>query len=713
MRSPGVRVNPSSVVVLALGLALAACGDNSERGGPRAAFELPRGDGSIALANIPFPNDVLIDDDGELEVPVEAMPFAPGADEDVLANASATFAELDCYGANAGVIFPLAGLEEGDSAVAGSLGPDTVLLVDLATGKRFPTEHHVRAREQQVFVRARRGTVLAGGATYGALLTRGVMLESGGTLGASRDLEDALGGKGRAARAYAPLAAYLAAPEAEVAAADVAGAAVFTTCDHDVALEAIVLQLDEADPAAVTVAGTWRAGAELDGLLGTPVDDTFPGVDNEGGIAHADIGFLVTGTFAAPNYQSATPSTLGAWELDGDGAPVVKGMDDVPFLLALPAGLDSYSEVPVVVFQHGLGGTKNDVLALANSMAAAGMASISIDIPFHGARYPGSNDDQHNYGDGEGADGLVDSTGPLPGTTFFDLLGGDGVDALDPRVQVASFRQAAVDVMSLARLLDGGDWSAIGGEVAALEGLGFRGDRIVYASESFGGLIGTLALAFEPRYQAAFLAVAGGGLVSDLLENSPQYSGIFMPILGGAYDVSPNEVDPMYDPAHTHWAYQFLGLLLGAADPLTYARRIPEKGVHVVLAAAYSDESVPNQSGEALAAALGLEWVRVPNAVDGPRYIEDLPVTDLPLEGNVTVGDHVLTAGFFELDPASHGMLTRGRGYRAYEIGFPPMIALPEDDTFDNPILQLHAYLRSFATSFLATATPRVDTEAP
>lgn len=686
---------------------LAACGDNSSPDGPRAAFELPPGDEPISLRDIPFPNDVLLSDDGELEIPPETMPFGPGADADVLASASAAFAELDCFGTTAGVIFPLAGLDQEDSAVPESVGDDTVLLIDLETGARLPIEHHVRRREQQIYVRARRGTVLRGGATYAAVLTRGIALESGGTLGASRDLEAALAGGGRGGRAYEPLAAYLASGDAAVAAGDIAGAAVFTTCDHEAALEAVVAELEAADPPAATVDRVWRAGAQLDELLGTPADDAFPGVDNEGGIAHADIAYLVSGTFPSPNYQSATPSHLGAWEYDADGAPQVKGTDDVPFLLALPAGLAPYDDVPVVVFQHGLGGSRNDLLALANSMAAVGLASISIDIPFHGARYPGANDDQHNYGGGEGADGLTDSTGPLPGTTFFDVLGDEGVESLDPRVQVASFRQAAVDVIALAHLVDRGDWSAVGDEVAALDELAFRGDRIVYTSESFGGFIGTLALAFEPRYQAAFMAVAGGGLVTDLLENSPTYSGLFMPILGGAYDVGPNEVDPMYDAAHTHWAYQFLGLLLGAADPLTYAARVREKGVHVVLAGAYSDESVPNQSGEALAVALGLEWVRVPGAVPGPRYVADdeLPATELPLEANVDGR----TAGFFELDPASHGMLTRGRGYRAFEVGFPPMIALPEDDTFDNPILQLHAYLASFAASHAAGEIPQLE----
>jgi hypothetical protein len=463
------------------------------------------------------------------------------------------------------------------------------------------------------------------------------------------------------------------------------------------------------------VTGLWRTGAELDGLLGEPEDGGFPGVDNPGGIAHDDIGYLVAGTFLSPNYQSATPGQLGSFERDQDGAPVVKGYDEVPFLLALPAGLESYEDVPVLVFQHGLGEAKTAVLALANTMAARGFASISIDIPFHGGRYPDGRDMRHNYGGGEGPDGLTDATGILPAASFFNLLGDPaaGVAPLDPRVQGDSFRQAAIDVIMLARLVTDGDLGAIGEEEPALAGLGFRADRVVYASESFGGFIGVLALAFEPRYQAGFLTVAGGGLLSDLLENSPTYAGFFMPVLNGAFDVAPSDVEPNYAPAHSHWAYLTLGLLLGQADPLSYAGMLPDKGVHVILPSAFSDESVPNQSSEALAVALGLSWAAAPGAVSGPRYVSaaDLPVAELPLSGNREVKGAPLTAGTFQLDPASHGMLTRGRGQRRFEPGFPPFDGLAEPLEFENPILALQGYLAGFATSYLADGIPTLGAE--
>ena len=703
---------------LCAAIAVAGCGDNSGTGGlPRVAFELPANGETVPVSQVPFPNDLYLDDDGQLDIPVHALPFDPEADPAVLESIAASFAELDCFGPGAGTVFPLAGLEPGDTVLSESLDADSALLIDLERGEIVPSETVVRTREGEVFLRPRRGHVLRPGAPHAAVLTRGAVLASGRSLTAAPDLEAVLHEEGgghprlaRAARAYAPLRAYLAGPDASLDADDVAGAAVFTTCDHGAEMSAVVDQLDEAEPVALSVDRLWRSGEELDALLGLPDDPRGPGVDNPGGIAHADIGWLVSGSYPAPSYQSATPGALGRFEYGPTGAPLIKGTEQVPFLLALPAELAAVGEVPVVVFQHGLGESKNAVLAVANTLAARGIATIGIDIPFHGARDAEARDRRHNYAEGEGPDGLVDPGSALVGATFFDLLGSEDVPALDPRVQAASVRQAAIDVMVLARLLAEGDLSAIGAAEPELAGLGFRGDRIVYASESFGGFVGVIAVAMEPRYRAAFLAVAGGGLLSDLLENSPIYSELFMPILGGAFEVVRADVDPSYAPAHSHRAYQTLGLVLGGADPLSYAHILPAQGVHVVMANAYSDESVPNQSSEALAAALGLSWAPVPGATEGPEHVpaEALPVAELPLAGNREAGGRALTAGAFALHPATHGMMTRQRGERRFAIGFPPFEGLPEPEPVDNPIVELQAHLAGFTTSYLEHGVPRL-----
>lgn len=726
-RSERVIRMGGSVAVIAMIAVIAAgssaCGGGDDgASGPRPAFVLPEAGQPVAIGQVPFPNDLFHTADGGLDVPVASLPFDTGANPDVLAAVSADFAEQGCFGPGGGVIFPLSGMADGDEVDPASLTADTVLLVDLQSGELLPVDTHVRAIEQQVFVRPARGHVLAEGATYAAVLTRDVTTTGGAHLGADGDLGAVLDGSageddprlGRAASAYAPLRSWLD-ENGAVGASDVAGATVFTTCDYTAALHGVEEHLDDASPPSFAVDQVWQGGSQLDELLGTPDDPTAPGVDAAGGVAHGSIALIAVGHFDAPNYQSSAPGTLGMWQLDGDGAPMAKGTDQVPVIVVLPQSAD-YSNTPVVVFQHGLGEAKEDVLAVANTLAAHGFATVGIDIPFHGARFPDAHDSAHNYTDADGPDGLTDPTGPVPDALFFDFNGADGITPLDPRVIRASFLQSAADVMALSRLITGGDWSAlITAAAPALDDLTFRTDRIVYSSESFGGFVGMLALAFEPRYQAAFLSVAGGGLLSDLLENSPTYSQLFIPVLGGAFAVTANQVNPEYDPGHTHWAFQMMGMLLGGMDPLSYAHRLPEKGVSVVLAADYSDEAVPNQSEEALAAALGLSWAPVPGAVDGPSFVDPalVPAADLPLSGNVEGPDGRLTEGFFEIDPGSHGMITRVHGKRTYKPGFPPFVPLDMPETFDNPTREVQDLLAEFAESYVNGGTPEIGAPAP
>ncbi len=85
----------------------------------------------------------------------------------------------------------------------------------------------------------------------------------------------------------------------------------------------------------------------------------------------------------------------GTFGVDANGAPVV-GTEVADYLLVTPnpdpVGDPGCTKSPawkadkLVVFAHGLGRCKNDVLALANGFAAAGYAVLAVDGPFAGAR---------------------------------------------------------------------------------------------------------------------------------------------------------------------------------------------------------------------------------------------------------------------------------------------------------------------------------------
>jgi hypothetical protein len=56
----------------------------------------------------------------------------------------------------------------------------------------------------------------------------------------------------------------------------------------------------------------------------------------------------------------------------------------VPFMFLAPITPAPASGYPVVIFQHGIGGQKEQMVAMANAACSAGYAVIAIDIPLHG-----------------------------------------------------------------------------------------------------------------------------------------------------------------------------------------------------------------------------------------------------------------------------------------------------------------------------------------
>src|SRR5262249_45426192 len=136
------------------------------------------------------------------------------------------------------------------------------------------------------------------------------------------------------------------------------------------------------------------------------------------------------------------------------------GTANIPFMLTLPRHAD-LAHTPVLIFQHGLTASRAQVGGVANDYARAGYATIGIDELWHGARFPGHEDEKHNYTGAPGGDGLADDSALGPLGLFFDFAGGPGLHALDARVVDDNFCQAALDVSSLTRLLRQGDMSAI------------------------------------------------------------------------------------------------------------------------------------------------------------------------------------------------------------------------------------------------------------
>lgn len=206
------------------------------------------------------------------------------------------------------------------------------------------------------------------------------------------------------------------------------------------------------DPTFADVTHDFYLGALGYNLSGSTMQWTDPnGVDPVGLYAQlgllppTSLGRVYFGTFGSPKLESLPT-----------GTPVT---ESVPFLLAVPAGAVPTGGFPVVLFQHGIGRSKEDALAIADTLAAVGYATIAIDAPFHGGR-------------------------AQPGQEFFTA------NLLQDRLNIY---QAAFDLWETVNLVQSGaldfDPTYTGGDVNT--------GSVQFVAHSLGSIIGSVFLSQE------------------------------------------------------------------------------------------------------------------------------------------------------------------------------------------------------------------------
>lgn len=206
--------------------------------------------------------------------------------------------------------------------------------------------------------------------------------------------------------------------------------------------------------------------------------------------------------------------------------PVKTSDQTVPLLLTIPNAKSGKTRPaagwPVVIFGHGLGGDRTNMLAAADTLASIGYASIAIDTPLHGVTstsspfYIGNTpfaglgnertfdvDYSNNATGAPGPDGKIDPSG----TWIINLQ-----SLLTSR---DNGRQAQADLSVLAVTIP-----AISFDGDALPD--FDASNLAYAGISMGSIMGTAFVAVEPMIKRAFLSVPMGGLMRGL-EASPTF----------------------------------------------------------------------------------------------------------------------------------------------------------------------------------------------
>ncbi|MFH1437724.1 MAG: hypothetical protein ABIJ56_18600, partial [Pseudomonadota bacterium] len=355
------------------------------------------------------------------------------------------------------------------------------------------------------------------------------------------------------------------------------------------------------------------------------------------------MGKIVFGTFPAASFMN----DRDLFERDGSsGKLAATGTEDLEFILVLPKEDPEAGIGPpyhTLVYQHAMGVCKETALVIGDSMASANIAIIGIDAVFHGSRSAAN-----------------------PGECTIDPM-----EFFTPEnfaVTSARFRQTALDLVSLVRMLKEGDGIDVlpypdgDGETDLLT------DKLSFSGMSMGASMGMLFLSIEPEIGSAVLNVAGGAIYSMLLYTTAGEPGQPMPF---------NEYD-----LHGLSLMSVFQTIADVADPVNFAPFLIEEQLEgfehdlsVLYQQATRDQSVSLEAYGILSGQMGLPLV-------GPvlHDYESLERFDTPVSGHISDG---VTAGLFQFGPpAPHEMLL-----------------ICEDDCLE-VMLANHAQMRIFHQSF-------------
>jgi len=347
------------------------------------------------------------------------------------------------------------------------------------------------------------------------------------------------------------------------------------------------------------------------------------------------VAFELHGTYRAPNFQAGEKpyDEDGDLRFDESGAPVVQEDELNRFLLLVPPELTPPAAGwPTVLYAHGTCGDYESCRSTARDLLTEGLAVLCVDQPLHGSRGPGEE--------------------PLS----CEDLSRYSFNFTNPRAGRMSFRQSAVDTLTLTRMLAAGRFDLSADRTLAGNEVRLDPERIFFFGHSHGGLSGALAVALDPRIKGALLSGAGAGMIHTILLRKDPFD--IKKLIRTLLLIPDAELDRF------HPVLSLIQMLTDATDPLTYAPYWldPEEGQqprHVMLTEGTADHATPAISTDTLAAAGGVP-ILLPMAKDSlPHRLAGLEPTPAPVEGNVEAGGGTYSAGLVQWQDASHWVAFR------------------------------------------------------
>ena len=307
----------------------------------------------------------------------------------------------------------------------------------------------------------------------------------------------------------------------------------------------------------------------------------------------ADLGDDAPDVTMAPHF--ASPVLVGQLELpdyrDPDGGPMTldadrglhaNGVTRPQVVVALPStGAAPY---PVVLYQHGGGGSPLDLFELGGQLAEAGFAFVAIDLPEHGLR------------------------GPAGGGSELDFLDFDS-----PQRTRENFRQTVADHLAVLSGLDALN-ASIEAKLSVVGAL--DATRTYYMGMSLGGVSGSMTAAVSRELDGAAVFVGGGGY--------PEMMSYGLFAVAAASILRGAEPRPSFMLA-------VVETIADAADPLAYALSAEDRDVRptpMLFLQADGDPLIGAQANDQWARAFGASLARpTQHAVEAMVEV-DLPISD-------------------------------------------------------------------------------------
>lgn len=268
---------------------------------------------------------------------------------------------------------------------------------------------------------------------------------------------------------------------------------------------------------APLVVGAPAAGAGAPVSIEQAFAAALPGVSCEA-LGCAAIGTLYAAgpaamppTFTSSSYLTGDDCSLPAAATGAFGDPVTPALTcqrQLPVLAVVPSTPPPATGYPTLIFAHGIGRSKEDLLPLAGTLAAAGIASVAVDALDHGVRAVQISTDAAAGCDraGEGRT-CAEVFGPTCAPQCYAPLLSSNLGVTRDHL-----RQTVLDHLALAHALAG---CADPGACGTLQ---VDPARIGFIGQSLGALIGAVSVAVASDVSAGVLNVGGADWLRVLTE---------------------------------------------------------------------------------------------------------------------------------------------------------------------------------------------------